>query len=419
MELLINLIPIAIILVVLIFWRRHMLFAGLLGAVVAMLIGQIALGDAVGMVTGGISTMFSYTAPILYAAAAVMVSQAGCFKAIVNIAQKKLKKKIFLFAAFMVLVQSLATYMAGMGAGNTMVIAPLVFVAVGAIPEVIAGMAIATAACFTTSPASTETVLAAEAAAVDVGKHAANMMPLTLIMVLLGAALAGYGVYKKGSLLVEAANSEGEDAEEEEIRRPGVRMIPAIALLLLVILGGKINGLLNVHIFSPVVNVLITAILTAALTPLGINKTCDALGEGSKYILTTLFSVGIFLGFINIIAALGTFEQLAALVGMAPQIIIVPCAIIMAFLIAIPSGAMCAGVLALILPTMSLLGMPSASMGMVAIAAGLGTQVSPVQINIAALSDGFQVDIMTIVKNNMKYVLSVLAVLIVASFIFV
>lgn len=418
MKLLINLIPIAIILVVLIFWRKHMLFAGLLGAVSAMLIGQIALGDAVSKVTGGISTMFSYTAPILYAAAAVMVSQAGCFKAIVSVAQKKLKKKIFLFAAFMVLVQSLATYMAGMGAGNTMVIAPLVFAAVGAIPEVIAGMAIATAACFTTSPASTETVLAAEAAAVDVGKHASAMMPMTLILIVLGAALAAYGVYKKGTLLVEKAGA-GNAAEEEEISKPGVRMIPAIALLVLVILGGKINGLLHVNIFSPVVNVLITAILTAALTPLRINKTCDALGEGSRYILTTLFSVGIFLGFINIIAALGTFEQLAALVGKAPQVIIVPCAIIMAFLIAIPSGAMCAGVLALILPTMSLLGMPSAAMGMVAIAAGLGTQVSPVQINIAALSDGFQVDIMTIVKNNMKYVLIALAVLIVASFIVV
>ena len=418
MKLLINLIPIAIILVVLIFWRKHMLFAGLLGAVSAMLIGQIALGDAVSKVTGGISTMFSYTAPILYAAAAVMVSQAGCFKAIVSVAQKKLKKKIFLFAAFMVLVQSLATYMAGMGAGNTMVIAPLVFAAVGAIPEVIAGMAIATAACFTTSPASTETVLAAEAAAVDVGKHASAMMPMTLILIVLGAALAAYGVYKKGTLLVEKTGT-GNAAEEEEISKPGVRMIPAIALLVLVILGGKINGLLHVNIFSPVVNVLITAILTAVLTPLRINKTCDALGEGSRYILTTLFSVGIFLGFINIIAALGTFEQLAALVGKAPQVIIVPCAIIMAFLIAIPSGAMCAGVLALILPTMSLLGMPSAAMGMVAIAAGLGTQVSPVQINIAALSDGFQVDIMTIVKNNMKYVLIALAVLIVASFIVV
>lgn len=418
MKLLINLIPIAIILVVLIFWRKHMLFAGLLGAVSAMLIGQIALGDAVSKVTGGISTMFSYTAPILYAAAAVMVSQAGCFKAIVSVAQKKLKKKIFLFAAFMVLVQSLATYMAGMGAGNTMVIAPLVFAAVGAIPEVIAGMAIATAACFTTSPASTETVLAAEAAAVDVGKHASAMMPMTLILIVLGAALAAYGVYKKGTLLVEKAGT-GNAAEEEEISKPGVRMIPAIALLVQVILGGKINGLLHVNIFSPVVNVLITAILTATLTPLRINKTCDALGEGSRYILTTLFSVGIFLGFINIIAALGTFEQLAALVGKAPQVIIVPCAIIMAFLIAIPSGAMCAGVLALILPTMSLLGMPSAAMGMVAIAAGLGTQVSPVQINIAALSDGFKVDIMTIVKNNMKYVLIALAVLIVASFIVV
>ena len=299
-----------------------------------------------------------------------------------------------------------------------MVIAPLVFAAVGAIPEVIAGMAIATAACFTTSPASTETVLAAEAAAVDVGKHASAMMPMTLILIVLGAALAAYGVYKKGTLLVEKTGT-GNAAEEEEISKPGVRMIPAIALLVLVILGGKINGLLHVNIFSPVVNVLITAILTAVLTPLRINKTCDALGEGSRYILTTLFSVGIFLGFINIIAALGTFEQLAALVGKAPQVIIVPCAIIMAFLIAIPSGAMCAGVLALILPTMSLLGMPSAAMGMVAIAAGLGTQVSPVQINIAALSDGFKVDIMTIVKNNMKYVLIALAVLIVASFIVV
>ena len=125
------------------------------------------------------------------------------------------------------------------------------------------------------------------------------------------------------------------------------------------------------------------------------------------------------MGFINIIAELGTFEQLAALVGNAPSAVIVPCAVIMSFLIAIPSGAMCAGVLALILPTLSLLGMPSSAMGFVAIAAGIGTQVSPVQVNLAALSDGFKVEVMTIVKNNMKYMAIALGLLVICSFIFV
>ena len=179
------------------------------------------------------------------------------------------------------------------------------------------------------------------------------------------------------------------------------------------------SNLIGIHLFVPAINVIITAVLTACLTPLKINKTCDALGEGSRYILTTLFSVGFFLAFINIIAKLGTFEELAALVGNAPQAVIVPCAMIMGFLIAIPSGAFCAGVLTLILPTLSLLGMPSEAMGFVAIATGFGTQVSPVQINIAALSEGFKQDIMITVKNNIKFVVGALILLIVLSFFFV
>ena len=177
MQLLLHLIPVAVILVIL-FMRKHMLFAGLCGAVTAMIIGGIAPVEAGNMVMEGIGTMFSYTAPILYAAAAVMVSKGGSIQAIVDIAQHALKKKIALFAGFLVLIQAFATYMAGMGAGNTMVIAPLVAAAVGAVPEVIAGMAIATAVGFTTSPASTETVLAAEAAGRDVVEHASSMMPL-------------------------------------------------------------------------------------------------------------------------------------------------------------------------------------------------------------------------------------------------
>lgn len=417
MELIINLIPIVVILFVLIFWKKHMMAAGLIAGAVAMLIGKISLHDGAALVTGGINTMFSYTSPILYAAAAVMVSKGGGFWAIISLAKKVLKDKIGLFAGFLVLVQALATYMAGMGAGNTMVIAPLVAAAVGAIPEVVAGMALATAACFTTSPASTETVLAAEAAGIDVGIHAANMLPFTLLFVILGAALAVYGVYKRG-IMIEGEKGEAQESETSS-GKLWVQAAPALALLVMVIAGSRINKLIGVTVFVPVVNVILTAVLVAVLSPLTVNETCEALGDGSRYILTTLFSVGIFLGFINIIAELGTFEQLAGLVGNAPSAVIVPCAVIMSFLIAIPSGAMCAGVLALILPTLSLLGMPSAAMGFVAIAAGIGTQISPVQVNLAALSDGFQVEVMTIVKNNMKYMLIALAVLVVCSFIFV
>src|SRR5690606_997635 len=71
------------------------------------------------------------------------------------------------------------------------------------VPEVVAGMAIATAVGFTTSPASTETILAAESAGVDALTHAANMRPFTIAFFLLGAALAVYGVHRRGSLFRE------------------------------------------------------------------------------------------------------------------------------------------------------------------------------------------------------------------------
>ncbi|MBP3891620.1 MAG: hypothetical protein J6D29_05550 [Solobacterium sp.] len=410
MNLFLNLLPL-IVIVVLLVLKQHMLVAGLAGGVVAMVIGGMTPAHAAGIVQSSIGTMLGYLAPVLYAAAAMMVSKSGSFNALVDFAQEKLKGKVAWIAGVLVLIQALATYMAGMGAGNTMVIAPLVAAVVGAVPEVIAGMAIATAACFTTSPASTETVLAAEAAARDVAEHSSAMLPFTLIFVLLGAALAVWGVTKRGTMLNENVVSD-ETREKTSL----VQAVPALVLVILVIFGGKINGLTGLSLFAPVVNVLVAAILCVVCCKTSVKDVCDNLIDGSRFILTTLFGVGIFLGFIQVVAELGTFEQLAALAGKAPSILIVPAAIILAFLIAIPSGAFCAGVLALVLPTLSALGLPSTAMGLVAIAAGFGTQVSPVQINVAALSDGFKVDIFKIVKDNMKYVLCGLAILVIASF---
>lgn len=417
MELLISVLPLIVILVML-FMKKHMLFAGLVGGILAMIFGRISIGEASGIFIGGISNMLSITVPILYAAAAVMVSKAGSIQALVELAKRGLKGKISILAGIIVLIQAFATYMAGMGAGNTMVTAPLMAAALGAIPEVVAAMAIATAVGFTTSPASTETILAAESAGREVAAHATAMMPYTIAFYILAALLAVYGVYKRGAM-IQAGKEDTNHQESESTSVLIKKAIPAIALLTMVVAGSYINTLIGISLFSPATSVIITAVLTVLLTPLNTDETSEALIEGSRFILTTLFAVGIFLSFINMIAELGTFQQLAALVDKAPQPIIVPAAIIVAFLIAIPSGAFTAGVLTLILPTLSVLGLPSEAMGFVAIATGLGTQISPVQINVAALAKGFDLEIIDIIKGNLKYVLGALVLLIILAVIIV
>ncbi|MBU5428097.1 hypothetical protein KQI41_17020 [Tissierella pigra] len=415
MSLLINIIPLVVILALL-FKKQHMLFAGLVGGILAVLIGGLEMSKATQMFVDGITNMLGITVPIIYAASAAMVSKAGSIESLVELARRSLKGKIGILAGIIVLIQGFATYMAGMGAGNTMVTAPLAAAAVGAIPEVIVAMAIVSAVGFTTSPASTETVLAAESAGRDVIAHAAAMRPYTIAFYLLAAGLAIYGVYKRGVL----TKDNGKEEDKDDGKSNGTLLkqsIPAIALLVMVVGGSKLNSLIGINLFSPATAVIFTSILTVLLTPLTIDETCESLIDGSRFILTTLFAVGMFLSFINMIGELGTFEQIAALASNVPEAIILPVAMIIAFLIAIPSGAFAAGVLTLILPTLSALGLPSEAMGFVAIATGLGTQVSPVQINVAALAKGFEIDIIDVIKGNLKYILGALTLLIIIAVI--
>ena len=420
----INLIPIFIILGLL-FWRKHMLLAGVVGAAIAMIIAWITMDEGITLAQansttmGGIGTLLGFTTPLLYAATATMLGKAGCFKSAVVGLKRVLKGKLAILAAFIVIIQAFATYMAGMGAGNTMVIAPLLAAVVGAVPQVIAGMAIATAVCFVTSPASTETILAAGAAGFpeyEVAYFSNIMMPFTIIVVLAGAGLAFYGVYKNGSLLVNEKDETGEDMDSIPTGKLFTRGIPAIVMLALVVFSSVVNRAIGTPIIVPVLAVIVVSILTVIFTPFKMNEVCANIIDGSRFILTTLFGVGLFLGFINIIALTGVFEDLAALVGTVPQAIVLPSAMVLAFLIAIPSGAFAAGVLALILPTLSLLGFSPIAMGFIAISTAFGTQISPVQINVVALSQCFGKDIMWVVKSNLRFIVSAFAVLIVVSF---
>ncbi|PKK93539.1 MAG: hypothetical protein CVV61_04130 [Tenericutes bacterium HGW-Tenericutes-6] len=423
MELLLMILPLAVILFFLI-RKKHMLVAGLVGGVVAIIVSWILVATGTLeagikpadinrlVINVGVTDMLSkYLAPVIYAAGAVMIARSGSIKAFIEALNRVLKGKLAYLAAAIVIVQGLATYMAGMGAGNTMVIAPLMAAAVGFVPEVVAAMAIATAVGFTTSPASTETAFTATAAGMEVGDFANMMIPFTIVVYILAAALAFWGVHKRGSALTSGAQAESE-YKDMPTKQLWTMVIPTIAFLLLVILGGKINQLFPVPFFLPFINVLIAAILCVIFCKVSPDKVSENLIDGSRYILTTLFGVGLFLGFINMVGFLGTFSELAALVGNAPSWLVIFVACVFAFLIAIPSGAFAAGVLTLILPTLALIpGLSPLGFGLIAISVGLGTQISPVQINVAALSEGFKVSIFDIVKNNTKFVLVAFSVI--------
>lgn len=426
MDFVISIIPLAVMIVILVM-KKHMLLAGLLGAVCVVILGMVPLAEVDSAVVAGFGTMFGAVHPILYAAAAAMAAKAGCFNSLVALCERWLKGRRAALAFALVIIQAFATYMAGMGAGNTMVIAPLVFAAIGAVPEVIAGMAIATATCFICSPASTQAVVVAENCGIDVQIFANTMLPFAVVFVIVGAVLAAWGVYRRGKLLsTQTAAETSGDKEVSPVAEFAAMTsgklfkisIPVIVLLVLVVCGGLINNIIGISIFVPTISVIIVAILIPICTSLSVQETCDSLVEGSLFILKVLFAVSIFLGFINLMdSQLGTFANLANLASLAPDFIILPVAMILAFLIAIPSGAFCAGVLALILPTLALMGFSPVAMGFIALATGLGTQVSPVQINVAALSDGFKKEVMEICTSNMKYMVPMLAVLIVVGVI--
>lgn len=415
MELFILVLPLIIIIGLLVL-RQHMLVAALAGGIAAMIIGKLTPGAATGIFLKGVGNMMGITVPILYAAAAGMVAKAGSFKSVVDLARYYLNGKLAPLAAFMVLVQGLATYMAGMGAGNTMVIAPLVAAAVGAVPHVVAGMAIIAAVGFTTSPASTETVIAAQMANRDVMDHASAMLPYTALFYILAALLAGYGVWKHGSMLKNDEKT-GDNVESLNISKAWISSLPAFVLLIFVVAGGYLNGLVGFALFTPMVAIVVAGALTVVCSELNSTQTCDALVEGSRFILMTLLSVGIFLGFVNMIGEIGTFKALAELASKAPPSLTLPAAMIIAFVVAFPAGAFCAGVLTLVLPTLAQLNMPSEAMGFVAIATGLGTQISPVQINVAALGEGFNLPIMKVIRANLPFVIGALILLIVIAVI--
>ncbi len=408
-----SILPLLVILGLL-FARVHMLIAGLAGGILAMVIGGISIAEANGFMLEALPTMLTITVPIINSAIAMAVFKSGGYTTALTLVRRGIRGKVEYFAAFIVFLQAAATYMSGIGGGSAMVIAPLAFAAVGAIPELIAGMSIAAAVSFTTSPASLESGVVSQLADIPLQDYVSTMRPYWILFTILGIALAFYGAKKRKAIFQGEESEEVKNMSNKEL---WMSTIPAIFLLFAVILGPLVNKVVGTPIFVPLVYLVVTIALVFFLTKFSLSQSVEALVEGSNYILVRLFSVGIFLGFINMIGDIGAFETIVGIARNAPIWLMVPAAVLAGFLVGVPAGAYVGSILALILPVTIALNFSPLATGFVVMGVGMGSQVSFVNITMQALSSGFQIPIIEVVKGNAKWVGACTIILLAISFI--
>lgn len=404
-----------ILVLVLLFLKVDMIIAGLVAGVLAMVIGGISLADANAQLLETIPSMLSITVPIINSAIAMAVFKAGSYSAALTLAKRGTKGKVEYVSAFIVILLAAATYMSGIGGGSAMVIAPLAFAAVGVVPELIAAMSLSAAVSFTTSPASLESSIVSKLGDVSVSDYVSTMRPYWLLFVVLAIILAFWGTKRRKIGFKESADDVFDKKTNGELFK---LTLPAIFLLFAVIFGPIVNELIGFTLFTPLVYMVLTLALVFICTDFSMNQSVEAMVDGSTYILTRLFQVGIFLAFINVIAQTGTFAVIAGVAQNAPEFVVVPVAILTGVLIGVPAGAYVGSVLTLVLPVAVSLRFPPLALGFVTIGVGLGSQMSFVNITMQALSSGFQIPILDVVKGNIKWLSMASVLLLVIGLIF-
>lgn len=382
-----------------------------LGGLTAMLVGGIGFSQASKIVMTSIPGMTGIITPVIYSAVALVLAKLGGFEALLGLSRRVFGRKQYLIAAAIVLTQALATYAAGLGAGNTMVTGPLALAIVGAVPQLIAGMAIVTAASFMTSPSGADAAAISKIANIEIATYSDTMFPITVCLWTLGMTIAAFGVWKSGSVL-----QDEDTMSDVTLKEQLIKVMPPVYFLVVVVAGKNLNELFDYSLFSPIFNMFSTLMLGFAVTRQSPGKLAEELVQNSSFLLTKLFAIGIFLGFINILAEIGTFTYIAEFIKSSPAFVTVPVAVFIAFCISIPAGGYSVGVSTLVMPIMVESGLSITQIGLAALAVGVGTQMSPVQINVASLSQSFKLDIQRIVKINAPYMAGVAAILCIMGF---
>lgn len=404
--------------------RAHILVAGLIGGVLAVAIGGLGPGTVTELFLKGVTQILGITSVLMFAATAMVLARCGSTRALLELIQRRFGDRLELVGAGMTFIQAIAAYVAGTGAANTLVTAPLIFGVVGFVPQLVAGMSIVSGASWATSPASAESAYISQQMGITAIEYASFMRPYTVIFWAIGIVLSWYGVRRfrlAGKIRPGAAQTPVAQAATEEEVGAGVgpwrRALPFFVFLAIILVGPQLNRAIGAPVFSTALTPLWVLAVAAISIRVNPNRMGEMFIDGGLTILRYLFLVGLFLGFINLLGEIGTFRSLAKIVGLAPLGVVTVAALIAAFLIAIPSAAYTVAIDALIIPVLAAVGVPVWAFGFVGIAVAQGAMVSPVQINVAATAHGFQTEILKVIRNNIPYMPAALVVTIVLAVI--
>lgn len=408
----VSIVPLILILTLL-FLQVDMLVAALAGGCMSMIIGGIGIATANQVMLKEIPGMLGVTVPIINSAIATAVFKAGGYTAALTLVRRAIGDRTEYLGAFVVILLAAATYMSGIGGASAMVIAPLAFAAVGVVPGVIAGMSIAAAMSFTTSPASLETSVVAKQTGIDAAVYVSTMQPFWLMFCVIAIVIAFVDAKRKKGMFKGEENEDMKKLSNADLWK---LTAPAIFLLFAVIAGPAVNKFFGSPVLGPMMYSIITIFLIYVCSHFTLNQSSMAMIEGSTYILTRLFAVGIFVAFVRIIEMTGAFNTIAHVVQAAPNVAYVPVAVFIGYLIGVPAGAYVGSILALILPVTVTLGFTPIQTGLVVMGVGLGSQMSPVNITMQALSAGFQIPVLQVSRGNAPYILGCLVLLMAIAF---
>lgn len=377
--------------------RLHPVLAGFVGAFVAIALAgfTIPISDIGTQFYSGVNGIM-FSSVMLYAATALFLSEIGSTKSFIGLVAKLLgPRNLWLLPGVLIFLLGTVVYVAGHGAANILVIGPIIYSIAGWIPEIVAATGIAASASWTTSPASAETGVTAKTAGITPELYSGFMRPYTLIMWIIATLLAFYGLLKHRAKL--STTPSITVLSETSVKEDAIKATPFVAFLLLIFIG----PLFKIHAVAILLVVMLLAYVLVARKDF--NAHTQKWVEANRPLLTYLFYAGCFLGFINVIGLIGTFNTLAGLVAQVPVHIAIPTAIIIGYIIGMVAGAYTAMVMGLIHPILVAAGIPWQALGFVNYAIGLGAMTCPAQVSVSASSLVYKADIPTVVRNNLKY----------------
>lgn len=408
MEQLFPILPIAVVFVLLVL-RRHMLFAGLVGATLAIVFGKLHIEASNHVFLDALHRKIGVEVPLIYSSLAVMLYSAGCFQALADLARHYGRQwRRIPMCLILVLLQGMTTYLFGSASGMTSIFAPVLVHLAGASPYVVAAVSIVSAVGFSTSPASTETFITAQAAGRSVLEHATAMLPYTIGFYLLALLLAAWGLWKE-----KTAEPKEEPASEPKIRlcETHRRAFPVFVLLVLELACQPLSSL-GFKFLTPMSILVIMFLLTAFCMRINLAEACRLFLEGSMKVAEKLFSIGLFLGFLNIMGEAGAGASVLTLTEYVPPSFLLPSVMLLAFFVAIPVGIHCSAILLILLPSLAASqNFPSELLGFVTLGTALGAHLSPIQVNVVSLGSKFGIPTSQIIRGNIPFIAFAMLVL--------